>query len=618
MLSKTRDAGSTQTVPARRANGSVKAKREKSIGSVLYHVRKCGMLADDNSLRRLRNWLSREAYGSNDDLRAPFFSGGIATSKKTLVRESRESVVKRLWDEVLSTKPALPENYQKLIFQVESDQAKKIGPQSSYLPWEVDGPDKVQSVYSDKPKTARIDDRALDRACERVQSLLPRDSVRITSIHDAVGHERTNPHAVGEKGMDITTSSGLPHCKSPWHPRDSQLADDMAESRAAYEYIIRKATEAHAKLIKGIPVTWWAIAGKRLAQSGADIRKRKRLIIAIEKAEPVLWKTFTPELLKLLSEKTEFVALNDLPVIDHCMARLLQAAYEGNRSLIGGDYSGYDASLPPWLLQRAGDIVGRWVRGGELFVSALTKSLIENVYLVTPNRVWPPTPSSMKSGSGGTNLLDSICNLIVVYYGEEIRAYKVENACVQGDDFVLDAIGGNPEAIHTVASCFGLTAHPEKQMYVPEATQFLQKLHLRGYLGGMASVFRTLGSILSYERLMVNPKIWNGIADIIRARAQLDVTVFNPYFEVLVNFVKNGDKYKLGEGSSPGELLKAAGPAGLDILQRSFGAPSKSISRARTAQEQFALSAVNRVLRGEVVPPLGSVARFEFAYGDRV
>jgi len=573
------------------------------------------MIADANALKRLRSWLSREAHGSTEDLRSPFFSRRLATSKK-LIHETRDSVVKRLWKEIGSIKVALPLHYQKLVFTVEQDQASNIGPQSPYLPWDEDGPDKVADVYCDKPKSKILNVRALELAIEHVQSLLPLGSIRMTSIEEAIGHERDNPHSVNEDGMDITTSSGLPHVKSPWKPRPSQTID-REESERAFSYIMERTKLLMTELRAGHPVEFWALQGKRLAQKGMDIKKRKRLIEALEKPEPIIWKTFTPELLAKLSEKVEFCALNDLPQIDRKMQEILQIAEDGGRTVIGGDYSGYDATLPPWLIQMAGDIVSRWVRGGETLISTLTSSMVNGVYLVTPNKIWYPQPSSMKSGSGGTNLLDSICNLIVIYYGQEIGAYKTVSACVQGDDFVLDAIGANPEAVAQVSSHFGLVAHPDKQMFEPHALQFLQRLHFKGFLGGMASVMRTLGSIMSYERLTVNPKLWGPIADIIRARAQLENTVFNPYFECLVNFVSSGDRYGLGGTASPGDLINTAGPAGLEVLQRMYGAPNKSISRGMTVQEMFNISAVAGVLRGEDVPPLGSDARFSFAYGER-
>jgi len=617
MFTQASEAGAKPKEPAKNRNRSLPVAEEKAMRSVLHRLTKLGMIETRSAYNRAKAWLGREARGSEVDLRSPFFSIGKGKGGGSLIHEPRSSVVKRFWNAISKVSGALPPKFLTIVLTTERKQADSIGPQSKYLPWYQDGPEKVLDIWKDKPMSYLLDKRALRYAVERVQSLIPLRSVGTTSIQEAIGTERSNPFSVNDPGMDITTNSGFKLLKSPWKPRPSQEEEDRRESEAAFKYILERAGSMKEILLTGDTVNLWAIQAKRLAQK-ALIEKVKRLVIAIEKAEPVLWKTFTPELLLKLSQLPQFCALLDLPHVDRNMQRVLLGADKGGRSVISGDYSGYDASLPPWLIELAGKIVSRWVRGGETWIQALTKSMVENVTLVTPNKIWLPRPSSMKSGSGGTNLLDSLCNLIVIYYGEEIGAYKVVDTCVQGDDFILDAIGANPQAIHQVASHFGLEAHPTKQMYEPHVLQFCQRLHFSGYLGGMASVMRTLGSIMSYERLTFNPKLWGPYADIIRATAQLENTVFNPYFETLVNFVAEGDKYRLGGGASPGELMRAAGPVGVELLQKHYSGPGKTIRRDEDIQEQFNRSAVCGVLNGEVVPPLGSEARFSYAYGKRV
>jgi len=551
----------------------------------------------------------REAHGSLEDLRSPFFSKKIG---KKLVYESRESVVSRFRSEMSKVKVALPPKFQQVIFTMEESQAASIGIQSAYLPYFQDGPDKVEEVWKAKPAFRGSRSRLL-KAVKRVQSLVPLNSIRTTSILDAIHAERINPQGISEPGMNWKTSSGLPHTVTPWVPNSAQPDELRRDSQMAYDYIVKHSTEALALLKLGRIVEWWAIAGKRLAQK-SDIMKVKRLIEALEKSEPVLWKTFTPNLIRVLRGMLPFCALNDMPVIDHTMQRIGRIAESRGRTVLSGDYSGYDATLAPWLIELAGGITADWVQGGSVWIRALTMSMVQGVNLVTPNRIWKATPSSMKSGSGGTNLLDSIANLIVLYYGDEVGAYQLHNVCVQGDDFVIDASGISPQTMSEVASEFGLEANPDKQLFEPHVIQFLQRTHITGYLGGIASVMRTLGSIMSYERLSYSPNEWGPYADVIRARAQLENTVFSPYFETLVNFVKAGDDYELGRNCSPKELLAKAHQVGVDILQKQFGnLQIKDIP----VQEQFSKSAVSGVLAGKVVPPVGSEARFSFAYGSR-
>nr|QQM16293.1 putative replicase [Betsystermes virus] len=620
------EPGGNTAITREKAKSSSSVRVGKSIRSVLHLLMKAGQIADSNSLLRLHRWLTREANGSNVDLRSPFFSAKTEEKGKSVrIYKPRDEIIRGMWEVMKSVDlKDLPVKFRELIITTEESQASSIGPQSPYLPFNLDMEDKISAVYSDKPRSDKLNDRALQRAIDRVSSLLPSQSIGMTPIEVAINASRVNPRDIDDEGMDVTTNSGLPYVKSPWKPTSTQDNLSRRDSQLAYEEILSRSANMLESLKQGIPYELWAIAAKRLTQKGSDWRKgkgyekRKRLVIALEKCEPVIWKTFTPKLLYDLSHAhVEFCALLDLPRIDEVMQTILSKATGEGRTVLGGDYSGYDASLPPWLIQVAGDIIGNWVAGGQTIVSTLTNSMINCVNLVTPNRIWRAQPSSMKSGSGGTNLLDSVCNLVVIYYGEEIGNYKVQNCAVQGDDFVVDAIGIDPVNMSEVASLFGLNAHPDKQMFEFGALSFLQKLHFHGYIGGVASVMRTLGSILSYEKLMVNPKLWNSSADIIRARQQLDNCVFNPFYESLIGYVKEGDRYNLGGQASPKELLEAAGPAGLTILHQAYGALSKTVSEGVDVRDQFKISAVNRVLKGEVVPPLGSQERFIFAYGKR-
>jgi hypothetical protein len=299
-------------------------------------------------------------------------------------------------------------------------------------------------------------------------------------------------------------------------------------------------------------------------------------------------------------------------MIDQDMQLMLRTAEDGGRAVISGDVAGYDASIPPALIAKMGYMIGGWLFNAEYLGVGLCRSLAYGVDLITPNKIWQHGPSSMKSGSGLTNLVDSLILLTILIYGEKIGMYKIVNVAVQGDDFVLDAIGATPEKIQTIFSHFGMDAHPDKQMYTRRALQYLQRVHFLGWTGGISSVYRTLGSLLSYERLRYRSKDWTGYTDVVRAISQLDNCVFNPAFEPLVEFVREGDKFDLGAGISPSLVLQKSGDAGEDVIYRDTNASWKSGGDING----FAQNAVNGVLRDEQLPPLGSRERFIRAYGE--
>jgi hypothetical protein len=310
-----------------------------------------------------------------------------------------------------------------------------------------------------------------------------------------------------------------------------------------------------------------------------------------------------------------YVAWIDLPAIDEDMQLMLRIAEDAGRTVVSGDISGFDASIPPKLIERMGAVLGGWLFNAEYLGRGLCYSLAYKVKLITPDKIWEEQPSSMKSGSGLTNLVDSLILHTILVYGEKIGLYKLVNFAVQGDDFVVDGEGVTPETISKVFSHFGMSAHPDKQLYERRALSYLQRVHYLGYIGGISSVYRTLGSALSYERLRYRAGEWNGYTDVVRAISQLENCVFHPAFEDLVEFFRKADKFHLGADISPSRVIELSGDAGTDVIYRDTGASWKSSGD----MDGFSQNAVNGVLRGELLPPLGSRERFLRAYGsDRV
>jgi hypothetical protein len=557
----------------------------------------------------LTRWLEREATANTSDLRSPIFG-----------KLSRDEVLKRFDPQFREAMESIDPYLQEILMDAEMGQRENISVQSAYEAWEQDGPEKVANVYSDKDFSPDMQESAFEEAFREVSSMIPQGSIRVTSPKQAVRgaeHARYNPHAIDQEGMDITTNSGPITYNSHWWYTEGMPADKGEQAEISMQVILDRANEAVADYKAGRDHVWGAIAAKRLAQK-KDPKKRKRLVIALEKAEPVVVKTFSPEVQeKLRSYRARggvhvYGAWIDLPRIDQDMQLMLHTAEDGGRSVISGDISGYDASIPPKLIAKMGYMIGRWLFNAEYLGVGLCNSLAYGVDLITPNRIWDHCPSSMKSGSGLTNLVDSLILHTILVYGEKIGLYEIVNVAVQGDDFVLDAKGADPEKVQTVFSHFGMDAHPDKQMYKRKALNYLQRTHYLGWTGGISSAYRTLGSLLSYERLRYRSKDWTGYTDVVRAISQLDNLVFSPVFEASVEFVREGDKFNLGADISPSQVLQKSGDAGEDVIYRDSNASWKSGGDI----DGFARNAVNGVLRGEQLPPLGSNERFVRAYSE--
>jgi hypothetical protein len=193
--------------------------------------------------------------------------------------------------------------------------------------------------------------------------------------------------------------------------------------------------------------------------------------------------------------------------------------------------------------------------------------------------------------------------------------YEMQATSVMGDDAVILAKGITPEIFAKAADVFGVVANPEKQMFEIGTLQYLQRLHIRDHIGGIASTMRALSSSENYERLSVNAALWNPYVDIARWIAIIENCVFNPAFTEFACWMKTLDRYELGADIDPNVVLAKAGETGREAILKDVGSAHKSgLDQVGT----FAQLCTNGAIRGEALPPWGTVARFERAYGKRL
>jgi hypothetical protein len=420
----------------------------------------------------------------------------------------------------------------RIISRLEDEQAKDIGEWSTFLRWSEDGPKKAVAVYSDKTPPGHFDELAFARALEHVAAQVKSQTIEISSIEKAIhGTQTSDPGDIVETGLDTTTNSGYPYFNPGWAPDPEGSGSENTDKSKAYEYakaeaerLLRETNEESAPVPHFIAVSF-----QRLVQKGEDIanEKRKRLVIGFPKEDAILHKLYTPRLMIELRKGVcpggvrRMCGWTNLPIIDVNMQHMLREAESNGRTVMSGDVSNFDASVPPNILLAVGKVIASWIRGYSILVRKLIEAFVQNTTLITPNKIYSATPSSVKSGSGITNLIDSEVLLTALYYGEELGLYKIHNEAVNGDDFIVDGDGVTDKSIEESFSHFGLVVHPEKQFSEPRALHYLQRLHWLGRPGGIASVMRTLGHVLSLERIPPR-KDWNSYAYIVRALSQVN------------------------------------------------------------------------------------------------
>jgi hypothetical protein len=562
--------------------------------------------------------MSRLDGGSDVDLRTPFFT--TRSKEGTLVYPDRSEIAAMLRQKMASSHVVDTELERELL-EFEDDRIGSIGPMSMYLPWYKDGPKKAEAVFTDKRVVSKFEKDAWKRSVDRLQALIPTQSCILRSPEDAIRGEPDDP----ESGMDTTTNSGAPFWISPWKSGDGLSRERAAEVDQAFQWY-KEEVKAMVPFLSSrrhstneLPL-WYCTAGQRLVQKGPEpfTPKSKRLVIAYPKQEAILARMATEEIMNALrkvrapSGNKIMCAWFDLPTIDMNMQHILESASTADRVVNSGDISAFDATVPPWVLWDVGRAMATWVRGGQWFVWNLVTMMIARTVLITPTGFYGPGPSSMKSGSGLTNLLGSMANLTMQFYGEEIGLYKINSISVLGDDFVAEGESVNPDTTSETFSHFGMEAHPDKQFYKPNSLDYLQRRHILGRPGGIASVMRTLGSIMSLEKMQVKPKNWNKYAYVIQALSKLQNATFNPWFPELVNFVKQGDRLNLCANLTPSDVVTGGGNTGARLIAEDAQRSWKRLGEGVT----FDQWSVNGVLRGETLPREAS-ALFRRVYGSK-
>lgn len=571
------------------------------------------------ALNRLTNWDLRLEKGNLLDDRTPFY-----------IKTSRKTYKSMLWSEIVrgSNKfRGLVPGSGQILLDVEASQLENFGPQSQFLPWSEDGDDKVEAVMSDKPIKPELNRTAMKKALKHISSLLPRGSIHKVSLDETVSFLGGNPVSA----LDPTKNSGAFSWISNWGRKtaDGKSFRDKLQARVVDD-IMTRAKQILRRIDSGeswkaIYLPFAATASQRTVSKGMTPLKRKedgtlpkvkRVVLAMPKVETVLGKTIMIPLQAALAEVrcketgTRLIpAWSPTPVLDKNMQLFLDYADRKGLTVLSGDISSFDATLPPWLMWECAKAMAEWMdkQTANLFLLIMYSDIYRTTVL-TPTRVFPAGPSSVKSGSIFTSLIGCIANFTIQLYGYYAGYYKWYASAVMGDDFV--SIGPTPEENEHAFADLGMSANASKAFYKPKMLHFLQRTHVLGYPGGMGSVARICGNMLSVEddtTLKWGER--NKYTYLFQGLARLENAWANPLFEEMVRFMENGDSMRLGKSMTPAEIEGKAG----DYAKRKLDEDRTQKSRAGSGVP-FERWAVNRVLRGERMPPVGK-GRWEWYYG---
>jgi hypothetical protein len=520
---------------------------------------------------------------------------------------------------------------------VEAEFQKKVGPMGAYLPFSDDGMSKLRRVMSDSPVLSRLNLKALELTGRWFESLIPRGSIHHADLNEVIYGMKDSSDS---HGMDPTRNSGWPYCRSKWLWSPNQpgaYTPSGRERELAFKAMVATADatirQAHqVSSYKEMPLHLVGLVHQRVNEPKgpnpfhwSDEKGEfdvKRIVIAMPKdldglPGGTVNRSLVAKFRNIVNPATGLpiaMGWNSQPVIDADMERLLRQASARNLTVLSGDVSNFDGSLPPWLIMLVARHASVWMDKptANLFLAGID-AFVYKTSVIYPGGVIDEGPSKVKSGSQYTNTIDTLCNTFIQKYGEFAGYYTLISQHSQGDDFLLLGPGVNPNSVERCFGDFGMVCNAAKQFYEPHMLNFLRKLYIEGVPGGIASFNRVVGRSLSLEddTILESEEI-NPYSVTVQLEARLNTMAFNPLFEDAVHFFQEHDKFKLFKDISPEALLKRAGDYGERVLWT-----ATRVKQQARGDMPFASWPVNRVIRGEKLPPPGE-GRFLAVHGKRL
>lgn len=613
-----------------------KDKAESVINPIL---RKCAAILKrektvfvQDNLKRLSNTFVREERGYFGDTRTPIWRSlsykAIAKKVTGLISNNLKAI-----DQVYRSVPG----FGSTLLEVEDHQAEKISDRGHFPPATEWMPDKLYEVYKEKVLPKNFDRKAWQDTMKWLKGL--HSGPKIDVGPDTWKESFSGNMAKSFNPLNPDSSSGWPDYVRNWFHKFKSLA--TAEQWACQQLIIWRTRVLWKKFYRAsswkecrllltgtafqrtnVGAGWKPTADN--TYRGKSISKL-RVVIGVDKRDTCLGKPILNRLIEVCKEvrnpdgTSMFSALCSRLVVDKTMQKMLETAERNGLTVLSTDFSSFDATINPYLMWDVAEAVASWMtpKAANIFLG-LVWSEFFNCRTIAPCGIYGPGPSSMKSGTIFTNILDSLYNLASQRYGV-FAGYYEDILChnVQGDDATIIGHGVDEHSFEKCVASLGLVGNASKQYKVPHTLAFCQMIHVYGYPGGIYPISRCAASIVSTEDdVRMEPgsgekNIYNYIVSY-RTICRLENSCFNPEFAKFVNMVADEDRVNHLCRDMPAAALAKAAGSYADKYERYYkDFPWKSFGSTKSG---FANSPVNRVLRGELPPPPG-VGLWEWVYG---
>jgi len=458
----------------------------------------------------------------------------------------------------------------QLLKEIEEKEALKFGPFSIRDPWALRKP-LVEKYFSQVEVKSSI---SLRKAFLQLAKLIPAHSLTALDLDDSFH--------LSPKGKNL----GLPAFSS---------------DRKYEKSYLKKAKQIAAKGY--IEDTFDAVIGWRGQPNGSTVHIKNRTVWMMSHVETYVATGVVNPLLAVLKIKPGFAAWNDLSYVDKRITRMMDRA---KHNILSVDFSGYDQSLPSTIIRLAFDLLRLWFKERDAKRITWLERQFLSVGLVTPDGIYRGRDGGVPSGSGLTNLIDSLGQILAMFAACIDLGYTIRDFEVLGDDgaFSYDQLIDVERMSSYFQDLYGMSVSSDKGGFSIDSVQFLQRLHYRGYRRhglcvGVRSLIRTLNGMCHLERLHrgLKPEFFSA-----RLIMQCENARHHPNFRALVKYIFLHDRYL--RHLDPAEVFKRAGGVGFveDVLGlRSFRftdeLPSRGLNEFDTVIELRRLLEVENTQR---------------------
>jgi len=225
--------------------------------------------------------------------------------------------------------------------------------------------------------------------------------------------------------------------------------------------------------------------------------------------------------------------------------------------IVSSDFTGMDQTVGPMqleLLFRLFDGVFQNTKEMREVLTYCITAKVQIEYL----KAWCPNIHGLPSGAGGTNFYET-CLAVIMHCLAMILQGATHKFQVLGDDGIAWGKKGLREALVAAATMMGFEMNPEKQRTSDHDWVYLQRY----------GNTRELGNVMAYPSVLAlnacvfperfhDPEKWGARMESLRWIMILENAKHHPAFKDLVQYVREGDKFKLNLGPNAEQLYAEA------------------------------------------------------------